>query len=871
MHLILIFAIVFTQLGMAQSLGSGDSLPPNLSVMAQQFMAKSAAQSKMSPVVQSTQYRPQQMNPVQQSFDPTLESSLSIKDEALSAIESAYNDVDTDNDFDVKVEGESDLPKDKINESPKQALINRSINQTPYYTNQVRPNSQYSDQRIGAPQHGGAYQTPGKLLHDPALGTQNVNDSMTIALKVDVDKPKPLRQIGYNIFNRMYYIEHVDSSVVPPNYVLGIGDSMTLFIYGKKEQILDLTIDRSGGVFIPTVGPIMVAGLTLKEAESKISLQMKKKYANVAFKMVMNSVRKVNITLAGDVKMPGIYSVNKFGSVVSILALSGGVNKTGSLRTIQIIRQGKVAHRIDLYDLMITGRIDPSVYFEPNDVLFVPKIGDTVAIKGAVKIPGIYELLPRESIHHLIRYASGYNVNAFKNGLYLNRLDSDYKRQVSVIFHDSLTKFKQRLKKERLKNGDIIVVKERSSQQFGYVTLLGHVNVPGKVMYRKGLTLSDALKEVKGVKNSPNQRVQIYRYVSDVERDLVSTDLANGAFVLEDRDVIQVFDQLNDEVIHVDGDVKFPGEYKFLNGMALGDVLQIVDPKIFASLTNVEVSRFSGETSTLMVIDAINNPQFKLNFGDKINVKMDNRRDETVVIELTGEVIYPGQYRVNSGERLADVIERAGGFTEDAFLSGAVFTRESVKKYDKIGQSKVVDDEKRRMIYDQSMLSSLGSEEKNVMSLVMASRQNAINFLEEQANQFSGRVALDLKRSDFDTSNDNFVVQDGDKLTIPKTPASVHVIGGVQQSISIAYEKAYHTRDYIRLVGGFSNFADHGQIYVFKSSGLVAKNTHLVEPGDIIYVPEKVMISFNLMKFLTDITQIISNAVTSVALIRSIQ
>ena len=127
MHLILIFAIVFTQLGMAQSLGSGDSLPPNLSVMAQQFMAKSAAQSKMSPVVQSTQYRPQQMNPVQQSFDPTLESSLSIKDEALSAIESAYNDVDTDNDFDVKVEGESDLPKDKINESPKQALINRYI------------------------------------------------------------------------------------------------------------------------------------------------------------------------------------------------------------------------------------------------------------------------------------------------------------------------------------------------------------------------------------------------------------------------------------------------------------------------------------------------------------------------------------------------------------------------------------------------------------------------------------------------------------------------------------------------------------------------------------------------------------------------
>ncbi|MEC8678054.1 MAG: hypothetical protein VXX85_04295, partial [Candidatus Margulisiibacteriota bacterium] len=112
---------------------------------------------------------------------------------------------------------------------------------------------------------------------------------------------------------------------------------------------------------------------------------------------------------------------------------------------------------------------------------------------------------------------------------------------------------------------------------------------------------------------------------------------------------------------------------------------------------------------------------------------------------------------------------------------------------------------------------------------------------------------------------------DGDELTIPTQPESIHLIGGVQQGISIAYNPRYNTQDYIQNVGGFTKYADAGNVYVFKSSGRVFQNSQNIEPGDIIYVPEKVKVSFNWLKFLTNITQIVSNAVTSIALINSLQ
>ena len=150
---------------------------------------------------------------------------------------------------------------------------------------------------------------------------------------------------------------------------------------------------------------------------------------------------------------------------------------------------------------------------------------------------------------------------------------------------------------------------------------------------------------------------------------------------------------------------------------------------------------------------------------------------------------------------------------------------------------------------------------------MMSARQEALKFLELKTNTKSGRIVLDLDRRTFKISSDNFIIQDEDVLDIPTKPESIHLIGGVQKGISISYNKHYSLNDYVQNVGGYTKYADSNNVYVFKASGRVFRNNNNIEPGDIIYVPEKVSISFNWLQFLTNITSIVSNAVTSIALV----
>ena len=226
---------------------------------------------------------------------------------------------------------------------------------------------------------------------------------------------------------------------------------------------------------------------------------------------------------------------------------------------------------------------------------------------------------------------------------------------------------------------------------------------------------------------------------------------------------------------------------------------------------------------------------------------------------------------MKKGTRLSEVINKAGGYTDSRFLKGAIFIRKKVEEYDKVGQSKVIEDERKRFIYDQSHLGSLSMDSQTALAVMMNARKEALTFLEENLSLHSGRVVVDLHEKDFKNKSDNFIIQDGDTLEIPTIPESVHLIGGVQQSISIAYDPSYRLYNYVQNVGGYSKYADAKNIYIFKASGRVHRNANNIEPGDIIYVPERVVISFNWIQFLTNITSIISNAVTSIALIESLQ
>ena len=683
----------------------------------------------------------------------------------------------------------------------------------------------------------------------------------------------PLEQFGYDVFIIKSKIRSDISNTIPTDYKLNNNDTVTLFIYGKKEQVMELMIDNSGDVFIPGIGPISIINLTLNEATQKIKQYLSQKYTNFKCKLKLNSLEPVSIIISGDVEKPGVYKVNKFQNIIQILANTGGIKKTGSLRQIKRLRYGKKPKVIDLYGFLINEKLQSIEAFQEGDIIHVPKIGNTMAISGQVKSPGIYEIRRGESVYDAIRFASGYRLNAYKNAIYLNRFDNLFKRQVNVIFKDSAKSLNVALKKEKLKNGDVIFIKSKPKDIYGYLHIMGNIEIPGKYKFKSGITLSQLILQAKGLKPNTYDAIHIFRYINQKERQIIQVPMNDLNVKLSDRDIVKVYnadDFLAKRKIQIIGEVKSPGDYQFFSEMTLNDAIILAKPLEYASKIDIEVARFDGVKSNIFYINYNQSKTFKLKAGDKISVKLDNLRDQTCEIELKGEFVFPGIYRVNKGTRLADVIKKAGGFTDSAFLNGAIFSRKKVAEYDDVGHKKVIEDEKRRFIYDQTHLGNLSIDSQVSLGIMMTARKEALEYLEMKTQGQSGRIVLDLYKSDFESSNDNFTIHNGDILEIPVQPESVHLVGGVQQNISISYNENYSLNDYVINVGGYTKYADSGNVVIFKSSGRVLRSGE-IEPGDIIYVPEKVIISFNWLQFLTNITQIVSNAVTSIALIRSIQ
>lgn len=682
---------------------------------------------------------------------------------------------------------------------------------------------------------------------------------------------KKLKQFGYSFFNKKTF--NNNDLIIPENYLLQKGDSFTLFIYGKKEMILVLSVDNEGEVFIPDIGPVLVAGLSIVEANKKISTKLKRKFVNFESKLKINYLKDVTVLISGNVNNPGAYSINKYESIFSVLSRSNGVSKTGSLRNIKLLKSSGQKLTIDLYNYLLIDSKQIPITFNEGDVLFVPGLTDSVAITGAVNNPGIYEILNNETINDVIQFASGTALNAYPNSMYINRFDNTFKRKVISISTNSIKDMKKK-RLAKVYSGDVIVIPKKSNESYGYVNIMGNVNIPGKFEYKSNMTLGQLILKAQGIKKDTYPDVHIFRYLSDENRKLIRVKLDSKNTKIMDRDIVTIYNKNNLETpqfVTIIGEVMDPGEYHYFQEMTLNDLIILAKLKQFTSLSLVEVARFNGKESELLYVSQSNLGEFTLQPGDRVSLKKDNLRDQTATIELKGEFVYPGLYKVTKGTKLSEVIKKAGGYTDSAYLKGTVFLRKSVLSEDKIGQQKVIDDEKRRFIYDQSHLGNLSVDSKVSMGIMMTARQEALKFLENKSRASSGRVIIDLHKSNFQQSKDNFIIQDGDILDVPIKPESIHIIGGVQQGISMAYNPSYSLYSYIENVGGFTKYADRGNIYVFKTTGRVFKNHNNIEPGDIIYVPEKVIISFNWLQFLTSITQIVSNAVTSIALIRSIQ
>jgi polysaccharide biosynthesis/export protein len=750
-----------------------------------------------------------------------------------------------------------------------------------------------------------------RLSVEPALLQLDVSLSRLPVSRTGVEGLKPF---GYDLFNEApSTFSPVTDMSVPADYVMGPGDELNVQLFGSQNRSLRLVVSREGVVSFPELGPIRVSGLRFSAAKSTIESRVSQQMIGVRASVSMGDMRSIRVFVLGEVQQPGSYTVGGLATVTTALFASGGVKPIGSLRDIQLKRQGTVVRRLDLYDLLIRGDTANDAQLQPGDVIFIPPVGGTVSIDGEVKRPAIYELRGDTTAESLLQMAGGLANEADPTRSSIARVDEQYRRVVLDINFASAGG-----RAQLLRNGDALRVARLRPQLDSGVVLEGFVHRPGPAAWRAGLRLTDVIGSIDELKPNADARYILIRRESGADRkvEALSADLVaalgqrDGAadVALLPRDQITVFDlapgreriikPLLDElrlqsgltrpteVVRVEGRVKVPGEYPLEAGMTVSDLLRAggnLDTAAFggkAELARYEVNGNGVRQTELIEVNLEGvlrgdvNADVALRPFDYLLIKETPDWTDLESVTLSGEVRFPGTYPIRRGETLHEVLQRAGGLTSRAFLKGSVFTRMELRER----EQKQLDLLAERMQSDLATMSVQAAAANQAgASQSLAAGQSLLAQLKQ--SRAVGRLVIDLSGlvEGAQSSAKDVILRDGDQLIVPPLRQEVTVIGEVQTNTSHLYSSTLQRDDYVSMSGGTTRKADHGKIYVVRADGsvmaqrggLLRRNYDVaMQPGDTIVVPLDTE-RMPRLPFWQAVTQIIYNLAVSVAAINS--
>jgi polysaccharide export outer membrane protein len=616
-----------------------------------------------------------------------------------------------------------------------------------------------------------------------------------------------IKQFGYDLFKGSSPA-FVPSANVPvgPDYVVGPGDEIKITVWGKIEGTWRVTIDRDGNISLPKAGVIGVTGLTFDQLRDVLYREFSKYYTGFEMNVSMGALRSMRIYVVGNAQNPGAYTVSALSTIVNALLQSGGPNKTGTMRDIQLKRNGETIGHFDLYDLLLKGDKSNDARLLPEDVIFIPSVGPLAAIAGNVRNPAIYEMKGETRLLDIIHMAGGLTSVAFKGRVQVQRITD---HQFRTIFE-----------------GDLLNLENNAEKNF----------------------------------------------------------------VLQDGDLVKIFAVLDTKnTVTLAGAVTNAGEYGITPGVTkIKDVISLAGGLLYyasneAELTRVKVTP-SGPLTEQMTIDIVKamaeDPQYNipLEINDYLLVRTVPDWKLYRTVSITGEVKFPGTYTIKKGERLASLIERAGGYTDSAFIRGAVFTRNSVREMQEKALAEMSERLERELLSSGSIQIStaLSSEEIEAKKVELEQRKKFVDLIKQV--KATGRMSIKLahlrllKNSEYDIE-----LEEGDSLFIPTRNSVINVTGAVMSRGSFIYSENLDYKDYISMSGGFTRYADESNIYVLKVDGTAMKlsNSFLhwnmtmsrweagsfgedskqLEPGDTIIVPIEVERIAWLREF-KDLTQI---------------
>ncbi|MEL7185635.1 MAG: SLBB domain-containing protein [Pseudomonadota bacterium] len=744
-----------------------------------------------------------------------------------------------------------------------------------------------------------------RLSAEPYLGAYDVDARILGQEPIGIEALQPF---GYDVFEPSEAtLAEPLSGPVPPDYVLGPGDSVRVQLFGNVNGIYEHEVSRDGVLNLPEIGPITVAGIPFSAFRNDLQSRVEKMLIGTQVSVSMGQLRTIRVFVLGDVNRPGSYVVSGLATMSSALYRSGGISEIGTLRRIQLKRNGNVVSNFDAYDLLIRGDTSGDRRLQPGDVIFVPPIGKTVSVSGAVNRPAIYEVKNKTSAKDLVGLAGGLTPEAFAEGARIERISDDSERTVLAV--DLTARDANDLIVSR---GDTLIVPEVLPEFGNSVELSGHVHRPDSYAWTPGMRLTDLISSTDELKVGVDLDYVLVRREAERGQPLtaLSTSLAEALakptseanLKLQARDSVYVFDKsagrqrvvdpLLEEfrqqatidrpamAVEISGTVNAPGEYPLESGMRVSDLVRAGGGLTEAAYgLEAELTRYSissaGERVTEVVnvnLDAVRRGDVSADIAlkeyDYLIIKQQPDWNTIWTVELQGEIRFPGTYRVRKGESLRQVLQRAGGLTDGAFAEGAVFLRETLREQ----EQEQIETLARRLEAD---LVSLSLQDASGGDETYSTGQTLLDQLRN--TEATGRLVIDLP--ELIAGRDAAIeLRDGDELLIPKRTQVVTVLGETQQNTSHVYSSELSRNDYIDLSGGLTRRADKKRIYVVRANGAVIAGSQSrwfgrgsrvqIRPGDTIVVP----LDADKMRPLTfwgSVTQILYQGAIAVAAVRT--
>ena len=721
-----------------------------------------------------------------------------------------------------------------------------------------------------------------------------------------------LRPYGYSLFaSEPTTFAPVGAIPAPEKYVIGPGDRFRVIFFGKESGDYLVPVERDGTIAVPDLDRFNVQGMSFEAVRQLLANRVQERKLGVSVSVTLDELRSIQIFVLGDVAQPGSFAVSSFSTVINALFVAGGVTNQGSLRNIELKRNGQVVARLDLYRLLLSGDISEDLRVQQGDVVFVPAVGTQVAIRGEVKRPAVFEIKPGETLQSIVSFASGFSGFAYEREIRVRRTLAGLDRISRSLKSDELADIVPL-------GGDLIDVLPVNIEPTNTIELAGLFSRPGFREWRDGIRLKDVISSPRDILIPPLEALVVIESRDGVEGRL-RVDIVRATEIFSDStiasrqlgfdritvvpvhndsnvdgaasDRAEFFRTLNARVIastelgqvprvvDVQGEVRAPGRYPLSSRETIADM--IVAAGGYSPEADINATELVRRTTDGFDIQTVPSSQFDLlgaiTPGSVLVVRQDREQTSLPAVMVEGFVRYPGTYRMPRGSTISDLLSRAGGVLDNADLRAAVFTREQLWKQ-QVRQLERLQRETAANLQQTQLGQITGS-------IADQSEPDVVNLAKEittlSSTDIVGRLVVDLPSIIAGLSSQDVILEDGDRLVVPSIRQSVTVMGEVLFPTSHVYQLDTSVEAYLAKSGGMNKRADGQRAYIIRANGAVepigrrgafplpAATAVVVEPGDTIIVPRDID-DVPKLELWSTVTQIIYQSAVALAAIGSL-